>query len=630
VITHVYVEGRRFALDPARSIGKGGEADVYDLGDGRAVKVYKSPDHPDYQGLPAEMRAAEERILVVQRKLREFPSGLPKEVVLPQALATDRAGAHVLGYAMPLVSGAVPLFRYADPAFRRAGVPTAAVVRLFGELLRILRALHAANAVVGDFNDANVLVLAHEQPRLIDADSLQFGPFLCPVFTERFVDPLLCDDAARAPRLVKPYVPAADWYAFNALLLQSLLFVGPHGGVYRPSDPARRVPPGERPLRRITIFHPEVQYPKPATAFRVLPDELLHHFHGVFERDERAPFPSALLARMAFTRCPSCDLEHARARCPGCAQATAAKVNAPRVLPAGVACERVFRTGGVILRASSVGGELRVVHHDRGGYRREDGTSFLAGGLDSTLRFRLLGKRTLVGRGGELAVFSGASVEARVAIDTDGSGPAFDTNEHHRFWVQAGRLWRDAPSAWEPNGAEAIGEVLSNQTRIFAGPTFGLGFYRAGLLARTFVFDAERRGLNDDLRVRPFEGAVVEASAALDDGRAWMFLALKRAGRIRHVCQVYSRAGQLEASAEAEPGDGSWLSTLGGKCAANGALFAATDGGIVRVELDSGAIQKTRDFPATEAFVDGDSQLLAGKRALYVVRAREVLALRLT
>ena len=48
----VYLRGKRIKLDPTRSLGKGGEADVFDLGGGRALKLFKSPDHPDYQGLP--------------------------------------------------------------------------------------------------------------------------------------------------------------------------------------------------------------------------------------------------------------------------------------------------------------------------------------------------------------------------------------------------------------------------------------------------------------------------------------------------------------------------------------------------------------------------------------------------
>jgi hypothetical protein len=39
---------KRFRTDPAKSIGKGGEADVYDVGDGTALKIFKTPDRLEH------------------------------------------------------------------------------------------------------------------------------------------------------------------------------------------------------------------------------------------------------------------------------------------------------------------------------------------------------------------------------------------------------------------------------------------------------------------------------------------------------------------------------------------------------------------------------------------------------
>ncbi|MFH0903432.1 MAG: hypothetical protein V2A73_22615, partial [Pseudomonadota bacterium] len=123
----VYLGGKRIKLDPSKSLGKGGEADVFDVGKGLALKIFKSPDHPDYRGLPLEQKAAEERIALHQRKLREFPIALPAQVVAPVELATDRSGRFIVGYAMSLVTPAQPLLRYADPGFRHAGASNASV-----------------------------------------------------------------------------------------------------------------------------------------------------------------------------------------------------------------------------------------------------------------------------------------------------------------------------------------------------------------------------------------------------------------------------------------------------------------------------------------------------------------------
>ena len=67
-------------------VGQGGEAEVYDLGDGRVLKWWKPASHPDYAGDAAAAAAATRRIAEHQRKLRAFPAGLPAAVIAPGAV----------------------------------------------------------------------------------------------------------------------------------------------------------------------------------------------------------------------------------------------------------------------------------------------------------------------------------------------------------------------------------------------------------------------------------------------------------------------------------------------------------------------------------------------------------------
>ena len=115
----VYINGRKIRLSPKKAIGKGGEADVYDIGKGKAVKVFKQPSHPDYSGLPFEQQAASDRLKEHQIKLKHFPANLPAQVVAPQELATDKSGSQIVGYTMSLLKGTTPLLKYGDRNFRR-------------------------------------------------------------------------------------------------------------------------------------------------------------------------------------------------------------------------------------------------------------------------------------------------------------------------------------------------------------------------------------------------------------------------------------------------------------------------------------------------------------------------------
>lgn len=387
MIKKVWLDGQAVALDALAVLGQGGEADVYDLGDGRALKVFKTPDHPDVAGLPALEAAAAARLAEHEDKLRAFPATLPRFVVKPQALATRLKHREVVGYAMPRVTGE-PLMRFAEPHWRRAH-PTDAntIVAALRHLHDTVAAVHRAGVVIGDFNDTNVLVagpgaeapISNDSPHagaagaachLIDADSWQFGRWRAQMFTERFVDPRLCLPEASAPALACPHDADGDWFAFAVMVFRSLLLIGPYGGVLAP---ARKIPHAARPLHRISVFDADVVYPKAAIPPSVLPDDLVDHLRHVFERDRRGAFPVALLDRLRFQRC-ACGAEHARASCPVCRTSVAVpaavvrgRVRASRLDPAALTpssfavgrspAAPVFLSGGALYRNSALGPE---------------------------------------------------------------------------------------------------------------------------------------------------------------------------------------------------------------------------------------------------------------------------------
>jgi len=631
----VYLQGKRIAIDPASSIGKGGEADVYRLSAGAVLKVWKTEDHPDYEGQQSEKDAARARIALHQQKMRAFPRSLPPRVVTPVELATDKSGKRLTGFTMAPVDGAEALMSFGDPSFRARGSGIGEIGGVLSDLHRTVEALHGEGVVIGDFNDLNVLVRGKEC-FLIDADSFQFGAFLCRVFTERFVDPLLCDPAGERPVLGRPYSPASDWYAFSVMVMQSLLCVGPYGGIYKPANKADKIAQAARPLRRVTVFHPEVAYPKPAIPYRVLPDELLQAFHLIFEKDRRGGFPRALLDDLRFSTCPTCGLSHARAVCPSCQVTPPAALKSVTTVRGEVSCARIKRTRGLVLAAAIEQGELLYLVHEEGQFRREDGQVVMSGAPDPFMRFALQGETTLVGRGGQVVSLAPGRAPERLSVDTFRGAPVFAVSSRHRHWVSGGVLLRAARGEGGALGAltgeaeiEQLGEVLAGQTLFWVGERFGFGFYRAGNVSVAFVFDAGRAGLKDTVKLPFLGGQLIDASCSFGGERAWVFLACERAGRRVHQCVVVNAGGAVEAAAEADEGDGSWLGCLQGKCAAGAFLLSATDSGLVRVEVENGALVEKRRFPDTEPFLDQSSRLLAGPSGLYVIEAREIKLLKI-
>ncbi len=618
---NIWINRKKINLKPSQSVGKGGEADVYNIGSGKALKVFKQPDHPDYQNSPAQQQAARDRLQEHQIKLRQFPKNLPDRVVKPEELATDSQGKTVLGYTMALLTGTQVLMKYGDRAFRQSGVPAQTVVKIFQDLHSSVAQIHQAGAVIGDFNDLNILVRGTEA-YLIDADSFQYGGFFCQVFTARFADPLLCDAKASKLFLEKPHTSYSDWYAFNVLLMQSLLFVDPYGGVYRPKSSSNRIPHDARPLQRITVFHPEVKYPKPAIPYKVLPDDLLDYFHQVFEKDRRGEFPRSLLDRLYWKQCQHCGTEHARSTCPNCSLAVSVltpTLEVTQVVRGTVTAQSIFATEGVILFATLQSGKLRWIYHEQGEFKREDGSVFLSGQLDPQVQFRIQGKSTLIGKQGQVIAIAPDKEPHRIAAET------FDANEFCHYWTYSGQLLRQGYL-----GAEYIGDVLAGQTQFWAGDRFGFGFYRAGNLNVAFVFDAKRQGICDRVKLPPYSGQLLDATCTFSGDRCWFFWASREQSHTINQCAVIRSDGTVEATASSAAGGASWLSTIHGKCAAGNFLFAALDDGIVRVETQNGTIVQTKEFPDTEPFVDSSSQLFPGDRGLYVVNYQQIRLLQIT
>lgn len=664
---NVYLEGRRVALDPAAAIGQGGEAEVFDIGGGRALKLFKGPQHPDFDGAPHEQDAARQRLALHQRKLPAFPAGLPERVIAPAALATDRKrGGSIVGYAMRLVAGAELLARYAEPQARRRTPgpgqisPGNHAVAVLRDLHATVTALHRAGVIIGDFNDSNVLV-SGPRAYLIDADSFQFGGHPCTVFSERFVDPLLCDPTAAAPVLCRPYSVQSDWYAFHVLAMCTLLGVGPYGGVHRPADPARRVPQAARPLRRVTVFDPEVVYPRPALPYGLLPDALLARFHDVFCRDRRDPMPAALLDDLRFTRCSGCGAEHARDLCPRCRPGVARPAAAPARVHGRLHVAEVALVAGAIVDARVSGATLAYLYVEDGRLCDHTGAVLATGvrlGPGRTIACAPGG--AIVAESGHARMLARAGATARsdrssnigasfapgvapgiapgvapgIAADTCAGETALAVSPDGRnvAWAGGGRLlcWRG--DALAGPGVVDLGAVLRGQTRLWLGDGLGFGFYRAGALAVGFLFDPARRGLNDRVELPPMRGRIDHVACAVGSDRVWLFWREHRQGKEIARCALIARSGALLATATSDTGTetNAWLLSGAGAAALGPYLFAPTDAGVVRVEAQGSALVQTRSFPDTEPFVSAAGRLLAGAGGLYVVEPDRILRLTLS
>jgi hypothetical protein len=289
-----------------------------------------------------------------------------------------------------------------------------------------------------------------------------------------------------------------------------------------------------------------------------------------------------------------------------------------------VTSRRVFATNGTIFEAAFQAGRLLWLYQDGESIKRETQEPVFGGRWRPGMRFRFTPLRVAVGAGSRVVTVKDGEKGEVLPVEVVNGEAMFDTNERHTYRVHQGALLRDGPL-----GPERIGDVLAGQTTIWAGATFGFGFYRAGQLQVGFVFDAERAGLNDRIALPRMTGRLTDARCIFGNDRCWFLTASEENGRTVHRCAVVMRDGTVKAVAAAAAGDGSWLGHIGAGCAAGDALLMPTDDGIVRIEVNGSTLSPTRTFPDTEPFVDASSRLIAGSDGLYVVDPHEIRKLTL-
>lgn len=607
--------GNAYTVADKDKLGEGGQARAYKFKHGVA-KLYKGPNDASLAGdtsQDARNRAgAKQNLATFHTKIEDYPQGLPSGIIAPKPLngspvLTNKVGKP-LGYVMDSVPNPTVLKRFSEADFRKSGgITTEDILTMFAKVHSLTKALHKRGIVIGDNNDLNCLVDDQFTPYLIDTDSFQFAKYVCYSFTQRFTDPLLCDPAKSRLLLVKKHNEGSDWYAFTLQLIQSLLYVSPYDGVYKPKDKTKKVVHDARPLHRITVFSPEVKYPKFARTLidpDTLPADMMQEFIKILHNDKRGEFPIGLLDQSLRSR----------------AVAPAAIKSVTQV-HGTVTSERIFQTAGTILCAAFQGG-IKYIYHENDVIKREDGKKVLNGRLDPQIRYRICGPKTCLAKGSMLATVPDND---KIIIDTFGVLPMFDANGKSRFWLSNGRLLADDKAG----ATRTIGTVVQNQTLFWAGEKLGFGFYSAGELQEFFVFNTSGGFLKDGIKVPRIRGHLYDTTCAFSSDRIWFFATYQDGADTVNRCSIISKNGTILGYAEAVKGDGSWLGTIRGKCAIGNILFTATDEGITRIQLD-GTDLVAKEFPDTEPFVDSTSLLFPGQGGLHVVNRHEVRTIRMS
>jgi hypothetical protein len=234
-------------------------------------------------------------------------------------VADDNDPARFLGYVMPRVEGARPVFEFYNPRSRLRLCPLfhyGYLLRTARNLAAAVRAVHERDYVVGDLNETNTLVSNQALITLVDTDSFQVPDhgrvYRCPVGKPEYTPPELQQvrfgDFDRGPE--------HDAFALAVLIFQLLQqgvhpFAGRHTGEGEAGELARRIALGQWPYARSR----RVPYEPPPLAppFAALPLPVQELMRRCFEAGHAR---SALRPTAAQWQEALAAAEHCLARCP--------------------------------------------------------------------------------------------------------------------------------------------------------------------------------------------------------------------------------------------------------------------------------------------------------------------------
>ena len=602
----VNLDGHPMTLDDTALLGEGGEARVFALGDD-AVKVFTD-------GAPASL------VALRAQKLRAFPGGLPNNVLAPLSLATNDHG-DVVGYRMRRVRGAVDLGALARPAARTIRDRND-VLALFRALVSTFNALHSRGIVVGDANDGNVLVDdgGAGDTFVIDVDSMQFAGLPCPVAHERFLDPRLfgVDLGAQAR-----FSTTTDHYALRVLLLQSLCFVHPYGGVHGTLPTLLR-----RAEARHSVFRDDVTLPRAALPLSTLPEPLAADLRACFDDDARIALSPALLDPLAarYVRC-RCGVEHARAACPACRVQVVVPVD---VVRGAVVVSRVLSAAGAVVAVRVVAGRLQALVDDGEGHLLREGRVIVDGGAGHVVA-AVDGARTWLalssGDDGDvpLVCIDGSRNDDDRVVDRTSTARAFGAPA---FCVSPAGLFRITGDAIvHHDSGVLVGRALRGRTWLFPVDDGCLAVWRAGRVLRALWCRPGKAPT--EIALPALSGRVVDVAVAASGVRALVSFAVDDGGRRVHRATLVDRAGVVVAHVEGAPDGHALLGDVRGKVVHGDTVLSTSPRGLVVAQAHAGTLVERTAFADTAEFVDDSVDILEGSGGdVFVVAHREVHLLR--
>jgi serine/threonine protein kinase len=259
--------GNTVSLTQKDYLAKGGEGEVYAKGG----LVYKVCD-------PGKMIPAD--------KFAELAVLDHSRIIRPMDILQDASGKDV-GYTMRHVPKAVALCQLFTKAFRnRNQVDHPAILNLVRQMQDTINFVHTNNILIVDLNELNFLV----ESGFADVDFIDVNSYQTPHYPATALM-----ESVRDRHCQGKFSRMTDWFSFGIVSFQMFAGIHPYKGMH-PSFADPKVAMDERMKANISVFNPQVSYPKGACQdFAVIPQAYKDWYRAIFDDGKRVPPPGTVV-----------------------------------------------------------------------------------------------------------------------------------------------------------------------------------------------------------------------------------------------------------------------------------------------------------------------------------------------
>ena len=272
-------------ITSCKKIGDGGEADVYEYGNGDVAKVFKENGNINYS-LKSIIIA---RIMKKAETLKNTGNSAQYQYIIPKVILVDNN--QMYGYVMRRVGG-FPLSVLKDKQFvKEHGFSKRDVFDILITVGKGIEGLHKENIFIGDLNGRNILFNKSKTVYFLDFDGMgvdEFSPEFC---TDTYIDPV-----SKKKSMI---TEKDDWYSFAVQAFYYLTYTHPFNGIYMEDGRALEIP--EKMEKRISLLgNHGIDIPKIAEPWDWMSEELKNTFYSIFEKELRVSIVPYLINQYKY------------------------------------------------------------------------------------------------------------------------------------------------------------------------------------------------------------------------------------------------------------------------------------------------------------------------------------------